>query len=369
MQNKKIRIPDVVTSCALSVFDVIKAFFPKHSTTERLERRHRRVIDTRVIALVAALMGLSTTAFASSIPTPQGWNLAWGDDFSGPAGSAPSSDNWRIDLGHSYPNGPVNWGTSEIESFTADASNLHLDGQGHLLIIPLRDANGQWTSGRVETIRDNFMAPDGGALRLEARVQMPDVIGQKALGYWPAFWALGSNYRTNGAWPLAGEFDIMENVNGLDNVWGILHCGTNPGGPCGEPFGIGSHLPCPHEACTVSFHTYTFEWDRSITPERLRWFVDGQLVNQVGENQLPASTWRELTDQRGYFLILDLAIGGGFSFAMSGHPTPTADTEPGHAMMVDYVAVWTRPGTGEKKPAVKDMSATGPTPASSATKR
>jgi hypothetical protein len=76
-----------------------------------------------------------------------------------------------------------------------------------------------------------------------------------------------------------------------------------------------------------------------------------------------------LTDQRGYFLILDLAIGGGFSFAMSGRPTPTPDTEPGHPMMVDYVAVWTRPGTGEKKPAVKDMSATAPARASSTAKR
>jgi hypothetical protein len=38
-------------------------------------------------------------------------------------------------------------------------------------------------------------------------------------------------------------------------------------------------------------------------------------------------------------------------------------------MMVDYVAVWTRPGTGEKKPAVKDMSATAPARASSTAKR
>jgi beta-glucanase (GH16 family) len=357
MQKEKIRIPDVVASHALPFVDISKAFFQKHPAVECVQRRRRHVVDVRVMGLIAALMGLSPTVFAGSIPASPGWNLEWSDDFSGPAGTPPSSDNWRIDQGHSYPNGPADWGTHEIESYTADPTNLQLDGQGHLVITPLRDANGQWTSGRVETVRDNFTAPDGGALRMEARIQMPDVIGDKALGYWPAFWALGSNFRVDGAWPHAGEFDIMENVNGLDNVWGILHCGIEPGGPCGEPFGIGSHLPCPHEACTVSFHAYTFEWDRSITPERLRWFVDGQLVNQVGENQLPASTWRELTDQRGYFLLLDVAIGGGFSFAMSGRSTPTPATEPGHPMVVDYVAVWTRPGTGEKKPALKDMSA------------
>jgi len=252
----------------------------------------------------------------------------------------------------------VNWGTSEIESFTADPANVRLDGQGHLLITPQRDASGQWTSGRIESIRDDFTPPDGGAMRMEARIQMPDVTGPRALGYWPAFWAMGSNYRTTMAWPKSGELDIMESVNGLDAAWGILHCGINPGGPCGEPMGIGAYLPCPHEACTAGPHTFTFEWNRGVTPEQMRWFVDGQLINQVAENQLPAETWRELTDQRGYFMLLDVAMGGGFSFVMAGwKPTPTSETEPGHSMVVDYVAVWTKPGSGKKVPTQPEMAA------------
>jgi hypothetical protein len=315
-------------------------------------------IPFRAFATVAAcafgagFAGFATTAQAIDLPSPPGWQLQWGDNFAGPAGSLPSSTHWRIDTGHGYPNGPVNWGTSEIENYTTDPSNLHLDGQGHLLITPLRDATGQWTSGRIETIRDDFTAPDGGMLRMEARIQMPDVTGPGALGYWPAFWALGSDYRATMVWPKAGEFDIMESVNGLDAAWGILHCGVNPGGPCGEPIGIGARLPCPHEACTAGPHTFTFEWDRSVTPERMRWFIDGQLLNQVAENQLPAETWRDLTAQRGYFLLLDVAMGGGFSFVMAGwKPTPTPETEPGHSMVVDYVAVWTKPSTGKKLPA------------------
>jgi hypothetical protein len=86
--------------------------------------------------------------------------------------------------------------------------------------------------------------------------------------------------------------------------------------------------------------------------------VDGQLVNQVAENQLAAETWRELTQQRGYFLLLDVAVGGGFSYVMAGwKPTPTPDTEPGHSMVVDYVAVWTRSGNGQKVPAPPQMAA------------
>jgi beta-glucanase (GH16 family) len=42
---------------------------------------------------------------------------------------------------------------------------------------------------------------------------MPNVTGNAALGYWPAFWALGSPYRGNYQnWPGIGEFDVMENV-------------------------------------------------------------------------------------------------------------------------------------------------------------
>jgi beta-glucanase (GH16 family) len=319
---------------------------------------HSAVVATWAVSV--GLTGFTSTALATDIPSPQGWEYVWGDNFAGPANSLPSSSNWRVDTGHSYPNGPVNWGTSEIERYTSDPANIRLDGKGHLLITPLRSADGEWTSGRIETVRDNFIIGEGGMLRMEARIQMPDITGSRALGYWPAFWALGSNFRTTMKWPESGEFDIMESVNGLDAVWGILHCGINPGGPCGEPIGIGARLPCPHEACTAGPHTFTFEWDRSITPERLRWFVDGQLINQVAENQMSAETWHELTDQRGYFMLLDVAVGGGFSFVMAGwKPTPTPDTEPGHPMVVDYVAVWTKPGNGKKVPAPPEMAADG----------
>jgi hypothetical protein len=280
---------------------------------------------------------------ASAVPTFTGWTLQFGDDFQGKAGTLPNRAQWQIDTGHGYPNGPVNWGTSEIQADSPD--NLRLDGQGHLLITPLRDRDGQWTSARIES-KAAFQAPVGGMLRIEARIQMPNVTGPAALGYWPAFWAMGQSFRVHGNWPQAGELDIMENVNGLDSVWGILHCGVNPGGPCGEPSGIGSRLPCPNTACPGHFHTYTFEWDRRAHPEEMRWSVDGQPANRVAENQVPADTWKELVQQNGYFLLLNVAMGGGFSYTMAGaQPTPTATTEPGHPMVVDYVGVWTQAPT------------------------
>ena len=52
---------------------------------------------------------------------------------------------------------------------------------------------GGWTSAKIETTRDDFEAPPGGELEMTASIELPNAAG--ALGYWPAFWALGSPMR------------------------------------------------------------------------------------------------------------------------------------------------------------------------------
>lgn len=300
---------------------------------------------------VAGFVGLTSAGTArGDVPPTPGWNLQWSDDFNGGNGAPPSAANWQVDTGHGYPGGPGNWGTGEIQNYTANAENLSLDGSGNLKITPLRDGAGNWTSARVETKRADFKAPAGGTLRIEGRIQMPNVTGAAASGYWPAFWALGAPYRGNyWNWPGIGEFDIMENVNGINSVWAVLHCGVNPGGPCNETTGIGANRPCPGSSCQSAFHTYRFEWDRSSSPNALRWYVDDQLYHTVTQNQLDAATWANMTEHAGYFILLNVAIGGAFPDALGG-PTPTPATVPGRPMLVDYVGVWTRGGSGTTDP-------------------
>jgi len=117
------------------------------------------------------------------------------DDFNGAANSAPSSANWLYDLGTSYPGGAGNWGTGEVESNTSSTANVYLDGSGDLAVKPIRDGAGNWTSGRIETQRTDFHPPTGGVMRTEARIQMPNVTGAAAAGYWPAFWSMGAPAR------------------------------------------------------------------------------------------------------------------------------------------------------------------------------
>ncbi|MEU7692790.1 glycoside hydrolase family 16 protein [Microbispora hainanensis] len=304
-----------------------------------------------LLAVAAAVLALAVRPADASVPaTPSGWSLVWSDDFNGAAGTLPSSTNWIIDTGRSYPGGPGNWGTGEIQNYTADPANVSLDGSGNLRITPI--GSGQnWTSARIETRRTDFKPEAGRILRIEGRIQMPNVTGNAALGYWPAFWALGSPYRGNYQnWPAIGEFDIMENVNGINSVWGVLHCGVNPGGACGETNGIGASRACPGSTCQSAFHTYRFEWDRSVTPNQLRWYVDGQQFHSISQSQLDATTWSNMTSHSGYFLLLNVAMGGGFPNGVAGFSTPTSATVSGRPMVVDYVAVWQSGATSSPPP-------------------
>ncbi|MBW4720753.1 carbohydrate-binding protein [Saccharothrix sp. SC076] len=298
------------------------------------------------LAQPAASPALPGATPASVPPTPPGWALRWSDDFTGPAGTPPAANQWLVDLGHGYPGGPANWGTGEVQEYTSSPSNLALDGTGNLRITALRDAAGRWTSARIESRRADFRPPAGGKVAIESRIRLPDVSGDAALGYWPAFWALGAPFRGNyWNWPGIGEFDVMENVNGLDSVWGVLHCGVNPGGPCGEANGIGANRPCPGTPCRSAFHTFRFEWDESTSPAQFRWYVDGQRFHSVDRTRFDATTWANMTSHAGYFVLLNLAIGGAFPNGVAGRATPTAATAPGRSMLVDYVAVWTAGGT------------------------
>lgn len=309
----------------------------------RLTRRWRSGIANRTAALLLALPLFACSGDSNDAPPPgppDGWTLVWSDEFDGAANTGVDATNWLYDIGTGYPGGPPNWGTGEVETMTDDIANVRRDGEGHLLIAPLVDSSGNWTSGRIETQRSDFRPPPGGAVAFEASIQQPDVTGDAALGYWPAFWSLGAPFRGNYQnWPGIGEIDILEDVNGLSSVFGTLHCGTvDPPNPCNEYTGLGSgKQPCP--GCQTGLHTYRIEWDESVSPEEIRWYLDGENYFTVRSNQVDETTWKNATDH-GYFLILNVAIGGGFPGAFGGGPTDA--TASGVPMIVDYVRVYTR---------------------------
>ena len=293
-----------------------------------------------VLTVLALLAGCLTSVVAVGLvrapaaradtvpPPPSGWTTVFGDNFAGAAGSAPSAANWFYDIGTGY-------GTGETEQTTSSTSNVYLDGNGHLVLKAI-DNGGTWTSGRIESTRDDFAAPPGGKLEMTASIEQPNPAN--GLGYWPAFWALGSPMRTGGGWPQSGEIDMMEDVNGLNEASQTFHNSANsPGHPLIACPGAGS-------GCQTGYHTYTVIVDRTNTSaETMQFLMDGVVESTITEASVGTAAWQAAVDH-GFFIIFDLAMGGNYPDGVYGSTTPTAATSSGASMSVGYVAVYEEGG-------------------------
>jgi beta-glucanase (GH16 family) len=322
-----------------------------HRPKTAARRRRGLIAAIAALAPVAALVtvvSVPTAAQATTVPAPpSGWTTVFSDDFAGSAGSGVGS-KWTYDTGTQYTGTgcAANFGTGEVERNTSSASNVELDGSGHLSIKAVR-SGGSWTSGRIETKADDFEAPAGGELKVTASIEQPNP--GTGLGYWPAFWMLGAGYRSSGAgtsgtmdcahWPATGEIDILEDVNALSKHSGTLHCGTDPGGPCNETTGLGSGLQAC-SGCQTGFHTYTVIVNRkNASAESITYELDGTAFYTVTEATVGAATWKAAVDH-GFFLLLDVAVGGAYPNAICGCTSPSSATTSGAAMKVGYVAVY-----------------------------
>jgi hypothetical protein len=146
-------------------------------------------------------------------------------------------------------------------------------------------------------------------------------------------------------WPSTGEIDTMEDVNALSEVSGTLHCGTDPGGPCNETDGLGSGLVAC-SGCQTSYNTYSVIVNRTDTSdESITYYLNGNAYYTVTESQVGTSAWQAAVDH-GFFIILDLAMGGAYPNAICGCSSPSSSTSSGASMSVGYVAVYTTTGSG-----------------------
>jgi beta-glucanase (GH16 family) len=290
--------------------------------------------------LFLALSGIALVLASAACGGPSSsvrWVVVWKADFKGPAGSGIDTRYWKYDLGHGV------FGNGEIETMTSSPGNVYLDGRGDLNITAVGQGV-SWSGGRIQTTR-GFAPPAGGELKVTASIRQPDPAS--GLGYWPAFWMLGT-----GTWPAHGEIDIMEDVNALNEHSGTLHCGTlvtrnadGSLGPCHEYTGLSSKLrPCA--GCQAGYHTYSVVVDRRDSAgQQIRWYLDGREFFTVSERQVGAEPWTEAVDH-GFSIILDVAMGGSYPDNTCGCSAPSGATTSGGAMSVRSLAVYDGVTTG-----------------------
>jgi beta-glucanase (GH16 family) len=173
------------------------------------------------------------------------------DDFKGPAGAPPDSRYWTID-----PANTAGFASGEVANYTNSPDNIHLDGQGHLVIQALATPNG-YTTGRLNTLGKVDMLFGS----MAARIKLP-------AGYalWPGFFLVGTNFPAVG-WPQSGELDIAEMINDSSTFHVTLHAPRNGGATPSCPncmtlsanFEVPAFLPVPIDL-SQDFHVYWANW-------------------------------------------------------------------------------------------------------------
>lgn len=276
---------------------------------------------------LATFFALATSVRATLSPNVPGMSLVWQETFIGDHGDMVDLTQWNIitDIHNNQ----------ELETYTQDDTNIQLSGGQTLQLVPQQSATGEWTSSRIESVQSWTPAP-GKAMQVQAALRGGVSSIDQKQGMWPAFWMLGESLRTGTAWPLCGELDIFEQINGQLTGYGTAHCDHTGGGACNEPSGLGESIAIPQDD---EFHTWALKIDRSCSSwqdETIQWSMDGTVFHTLTGAQIgDEGVWATLAHSP-MFVILNLAVGGTWP----GDPNEATLPGWGNMFEVQYVGVY-----------------------------
>jgi beta-glucanase (GH16 family) len=254
--------------------------------------------------------------------------LLWKQEFTGKAGTKPSSKIFNYDMGGG------GWGNNEHQAYTN--RNAVLSGTGQLNINLKRinpdlddlyemcpiDTPGnacEFESSRLQT-KGKLSFKYG---RLEARIKVP--VGD---GTWPAFWMLGNDFPTN-SWPNCGEIDIMETKGSEPyTVHGTVH---GPGYSGGDAITNTRRLST---RLGSGYHVYALDW----TYNKMVWSIDGRVYHTVTPGVVGSNNNYVFNKQM--FMIMNVAAGGWFA----GQVDPDLNSAK---MSIDYIRYYSLNGVGK----------------------
>ena len=244
------------------------------------------------------------------IAIPEGYSrMVFHDEFDGEG--FPDESHWSFEKGY-VRGGEMQYYTEKrkencwIEggclNLTAKNDNFVIDGETHKV-----------TSASIHTRHKEKWT----YCRVDVRAKLP-----ACLGSWPAIWMM-ANDEFYGMWPNSGEIDIMENVGYDPNkVYFTAHCAEQNG--ANNRYHSSAYLPTSY----TQFHVYSLVW----TKDKISWLVDDKVKFTIKRT---SPTWRGWPYNKDFYLILNLAFGGGWGGQQGVDLTQLPIT-----YQVDYVRVF-----------------------------
>jgi beta-glucanase (GH16 family) len=266
----------------------------------------------RTFILVLSVVGFAVFSSFQKTTSDKDWKMVWSDEFN--YTGLPDSTKWIYEVGG---NG---WGNNEKQYYCAKSLENSYVSDGKLHIVALKEdfENSAYTSARLTSIAKNSIQYG----KIEVMAKLPD-----GKGNWPAIWMLPETKRNHQEkWPLCGEIDIMEHVGRDPNV---IHTSLHS-----KLYNhtIGTQITHFEKVQDVfnTFHKYGIEW----TKEYIKFYIDDNLFfeSYKGENGR-VTTNEGWPFDKPYYLILNLAIGGGWG-------GPINDTIFPNEMQIEYVRVY-----------------------------
>ncbi len=246
------------------------------------------------------------------VVTKDGWEQIWKEEFD------ENLNQWKKWKGGAFNN--------EYQFYNED-KNLDVKN-GMLSITPKREfiyglenpfSNNQksfnFTSGRIESgIKFSPKGVNYNALRMIARIKTP-----AGVGMWPAFWAYGD------AWPTNGELDIFEQNGGIPNEYSsTYHYGKSVNNDEWIQADLGIYRTS--DDLTKCWHVIECIWEK----EKITYIIDGkEYFKNTGRN-VP-NLWDKLEN-----IVFNLAIGGNY---VENPPPGNIQLNP---MFVDWVRVYSK---------------------------
>lgn len=306
--NKK-----AATVSSNGVIKAVKAGKAKISVISKFDKKKKAVVNVTVKKATVKPTPASDTTdkfYACSNKYTED-DVVFKDDFNG---KKLDRTKWNVETHE------PGWVNNELQKYVDSEKNIYVK-DGNLVIQALKDKNGNYTSGRVNT--QNKVDYKYG--RFEARLKMP-----KGQGFLPAFWMMPTNESLYGQWPKCGEIDIAEVLgNDTKTAYSTLHFGE----PHKE---LQDKITLDKGDFYSQYHTYTCEWE----PGKISFYVDGVFVHEENNWYSKKDGFDELTypapfDQP-FYVILNLAVGGNWP----GNPDKTTTFDEKARMVVNYVKIY-----------------------------